>query len=110
MSTILSDNWWSVERDFVVHDEQRIVGVDNIVVDTNTVQVLLKQVLEELVFFLKCGLLLFNRKLVKKHLVKALVEVIESLKLIVCIFINALDLFNFDIRLFVNVRIRLIEW
>ena len=110
MSTILSDNWWSVERDFVVHDEQRIIGVDNIVVDTNTVQVLLKQVLEELVFFLKCGLLLFNRKLVKKHLVKALVEVIESLKLIVCIFINALYFFNPYIGLDFDVRIRLIEW
>ena len=63
--------------------------VDNIVVDTDSIQVLLEQVLEEEILFLQSCLLLLDGKFVKMDLVEALVEVIEHLELIVSVFIKA---------------------
>jgi hypothetical protein len=48
----LTHHWWTVELELVVDDEEWIGVVDDIVVDTDTVQVLLEQILEERVFFL----------------------------------------------------------
>lgn len=75
-SAFFHNNRRSVEVDTVVDDKQRVVIVDNIVVDTNTVQILLEQVLEEEVLLFKSGLLFLNGKLVKVDLVVAFVEVV----------------------------------
>lgn len=50
MGTFFADNWGSVKVDLVVNDQKRVVSVNDIVVDTNTIEVLLEQILEELVF------------------------------------------------------------
>ena len=47
MHGVVTDNRGPVEVDLVVDDEQRVVVVDDIVVNADTIQVLLKQVLEE---------------------------------------------------------------
>ena len=47
MHGVVTDNRGPVEVDLVVNDEQRVVVVDDIVVNADTIQVLLKQVLEE---------------------------------------------------------------
>ena len=47
--TIFPDDRRPVQVDLVVDDKQWVVSIDNIVVDTDTIQVLLEQVLEELV-------------------------------------------------------------
>jgi len=57
---IHSFNRWSVKIDLGVDNEERIVGIDDIIIDTNTIKILLQERLEEHVFFLECGLLLFN--------------------------------------------------
>merc|ERR1719273_1882186 len=54
-----------VQVDAVVDDQQRVVVVDDIVVDAYAIQVLLEQVLEEEVLLLKGRLLLLNRQLVQ---------------------------------------------
>ena len=64
MGALFGDDWGSVEVDLVVDDKKRVVGVDNVIVNTDTIQVLLKQVLEEQVFLLKSGLLLVDCQLV----------------------------------------------
>ena len=64
MGALFGDDWGSVKVDLVVDDKKRVVGVDNVVVNTDTIQVLLKQVLEEQVFLLKSGLLLVDCQLV----------------------------------------------
>ena len=50
--TIFPDDRRPVQVDLVVDDKQWVVSIDNIVVDTDTIQVLLEQVLEELVLLL----------------------------------------------------------
>lgn len=64
MGALFGDDWGSVKVDLVVDDKKRVVGVDNVIVNTDTIQVLLKQVLEEQVFLLKSGLLLVDCQLV----------------------------------------------
>ena len=98
-----------VQVDAVVDDQQRIVVVDDIVVDTDAIQVLLEQVLEEEVFLLKGRLLLLNRQLVQVHLVVALVEVIQLLELVVCVRVDADNLFYDLVGLLLSIWVRLVE-
>jgi len=37
----LLHNWWAIEVDLVVDYQQRVVGVEHIVVDGHTIQILL---------------------------------------------------------------------
>ena len=98
-----------VQVDTVVDDEQRVVVVDDVVVDTDAIQVLLEQVLEEEVFLLKRGLLLLNRQLVQVNLVVALVEVVQLLELVVGVRIDADNLFDHLVGLLLSIRVRLVE-
>merc|ERR1712013_875457 len=59
----VTHNRWSIKVDLVIDDKQRIVVVDDIVVNAHTVQVLLEQILEEEVLLFKGSLLLFDSKL-----------------------------------------------
>jgi len=106
---LLHHDRWSVEVDTVVHNEERVAVVDDVVVDADTIQVLLEQVLEEQVLFLKRSLLLLDGKLVEVDLVEALVEVVKLLELIVGMGLNALNLLDLLIRLFCGVRVTLVE-
>jgi hypothetical protein len=54
----------SVEVDFVVDDEKRVVSVNDVVVNRNTIQVLLKKVFEEHILLIESGLLLLDCQLV----------------------------------------------
>ena len=91
---ILHNDRRSVQVDTVVDHEQRVVVVNDIVVDTDTIQVLLQQVLKEEVLFLKCRLLFLDSELVKVDLVIALIEVIQLLEFVVGVRIDAHNLFN----------------
>jgi hypothetical protein len=75
-------SWKSLHRgaikvDLVVYNEKRVVGIHDIVVDTDTIQVLLQKTLEEHVFLLQCSLLLINSKPIEENLVETFVELIE---------------------------------
>ena len=110
-NSIHSFDWWSVKIDFRVNDQQWIAGVKNVIVDTDTVKILLEERLEEHVLFLESCFLLFNGKLIKKNLIVSLVEVIKKLKLIVLGFLHALDLLNINIwNLFHLDFVTLVEW
>ena len=96
-STIFHDDRRPVEVDAVIDDEKRVVVVDDIVVDTDTIQVLLQQVLEEEVLFLESSLLLLDGKLIEVNLVVALVEVVKLLEFVVRFLFNTEDFFNFQV-------------
>jgi hypothetical protein len=103
------DDRWPVELQLVVDNQQRVGVVDNVIVDTHTVQVLLEQILEESVFLLKSGLLLFDGQLVKQDLVVTLVELVQVLELLVSFLVEALDLVDADLGLVLDIRVRLVE-
>ena len=108
-SAIFHHDRWPVQVDAVVDDQQRVIVVDDVVVDTDAIQVLLEQVLEEEVFLLKGRLLLLNRQLVQVHLVVALVKVVQLLELVVGVRVDADDLFNHLVGLLLSIRVRLVE-
>ena len=108
--TILHDDRWSVQVDTVVNNQQRVRVVNDIVVNRNTVQILLQQVLEEEILLLQRSLLLLNGKLIEMHLVVALVEVVKLLKLVVRVRINSNNLIDHLLRLLLGVGIALVEW
>jgi len=103
------DDRWPVELQLVVDNQQRVGVVDNVIIDTHTVQVLLEQILEESVFLLKSGLLLFDGQLVKQDLVVTLVELVQVLELLVSFLVEALDLVDADLGLVLDIRVRLVE-
>ena len=109
VGALLHDDGRPVKVDAVVDDEQRVIVVDDVVVHTDTIQVLLQQVLEEEVLLLKGGLLLLDGQLVKMDLVVALVEVVKLLELVVGVWIDTMDLLDELIRLLLSVRISLVE-
>jgi hypothetical protein len=74
VSTRVSDDGRSVESKLVVDNQEWVAVVNNIVVNTNTIEVLLQEVLEEGVFLLESGLLLLDGELIEEDLVVALVE------------------------------------
>ena len=91
---VLHDHRGPIEVDAIIDHEQRVVVVNDIIVDTDTIQVLLQQVLKEEVLLLKCRLLFLDSELVKMDLVIALVEVIQLLEFVVGMWIDAHNLFN----------------
>lgn len=88
----------AIEVDLVVNDKERIVGVHHVVVDADTIQVLLQQTLEEHVLLFQCGLLLVDSKPIKENLVESFVELIEKLELVILLLLEAFDPFNGDLR------------
>jgi hypothetical protein len=109
MGATVPDDRWPVELQLVVDNQQRVGVVDNVIIDTHTVQVLLEQILEESVFLLKSGLLLFDGQLVKQDLVVTLVELVQVLELLVSFLVEALDLVDADLGLVLDIRVRLVE-
>lgn len=106
---VLHDHWGPVEVHAIIDHEQRVVVVNDIIIDTDTIQVLLQQVLKEEVLLLECRLLFLDSELVKMDLVIALIEVIKLLEFVVGVRIDAHNLFNPLIRLLLCVRVRLVE-
>lgn len=88
----------AIKVDLVVNDKKRIVGIHHVVVDTDTIQILLKQTLEEHILLLQCGLLLVDGKSIEENLIKAFIELVEQLKLIILLFLETFDSFNGDLR------------
>ena len=105
VSTVLHDDRWPVQVDTVVDNKKRVVVVDHIVVDRDTVQVLLQQVLEEQVLLLKSSLLLLDCQLVEVNLVETLVEVVKLLELVIAVRVNTLNLLDLLLRLLLRVNI-----
>ena len=92
--SVHSLDWWSVKINFGVDNQQWIAGVKDVIVDTNTVKILLEERLEEHILFFESCLLLFNSKLIEKDFVVSLVEVIKELELIVLGFLHAFNLLD----------------
>lgn len=110
VATFICDNWGSVQVDLVVDDQERVVRIHNVIVNGDTVQVLLKQVLEEKVLFLKSRLLLLDGQLVKVDFVEPLVEVVEHLELLESGgLVQTRNLLNVDVGLIHRVRVALVE-
>ena len=105
MLGIVTHNRRSVQVDLVVHNEQRIVVVDHIVVDAHTVKILLQQILKEQVFLLKGGFLFLNSQLVEVHFIEALVEVVKQLEFILRVITESSNLLNLDLTLYLTVRV-----
>ena len=106
---IVTHNRRSVQVDLVVHNEQRIVVVDHIIVDAHTVKILLQQILKEQVLLLKGGFLFLNCQLVEVHFVEALVEVVKQLEFVLRLITESSNLLNLDFTLYLTVRVWLIE-
>ena len=106
---ILHNDRRAIQVDTVVDHKQRVVVVDDVVVDADAIEVLLEQVLEEEVLLLKGCLLLLDRKLVKIDLVVALVEVIELLVLIVGVRVNSDNFIDHLVRLLLSIWVGLVE-
>ena len=110
VATFVCDNWGSVQVDLVVDDQERVVRIHNVIVNGDTVQVLLKQVLEEKVLFLQSRLLLLDGQLVKVDFVEPLVEVVEHLELLESGgLVQTRNLLNVDVGLIYRVRVALVE-
>merc|ERR1740130_539938 len=105
----LFDDRRTVEVDLVVDNEEGVVGVEDVVVDGDTIEVLLEKVLEEEVLFLEGSLLLLNGQLVEVDFVVTFVEVVQLLELIVGSLIHANDLLNSDLSFDHTVGVRLVE-
>jgi hypothetical protein len=103
------DDRWPVELKLVVDNQQRVGVVDNVIIDTHTVQVLLEQILEESIFLLESGLLLLDGQLVKQDLVVTLVELVQVLELLISFLVEALDLVDANLCLVLDIRVRLVE-
>ena len=106
---ILHNDRRSVQVDTVVDHEQRVVVIDDVVVDADAIKVLLEQVFEEEVLLLQGSLLLLDCKLVKVDLIVTFVEVIELLVLIIRVRVNTNDLIDHLVRLILSIRVRLVE-
>ena len=100
-TTFHSFNRRSVQIDLGVDDEQRVVCIDDIVVDTDTIQILFQKTLEEHVFLLKGCFLLFDGHLVQEDLVVSLVETIQQLEFIVGLSWKPLNPLNMNIVLII---------
>jgi hypothetical protein len=90
--------WWSIKIDLGVDNQERIVRIEHIVVDTHTIQILLQETLEEHVFFLKGSFLLLDGKLIQQNFVVTLVKVIQKLEFVVLLLFHTINFFNFDVR------------
>lgn len=100
----------SVEVDLVVNHEEGVVLVHDIVVNADPIQVLFEEALKEHVFLLEGGLLLVDRQLVKQHLVKPLVELVQQLEFVVLLLLHPVDFLNCHIRYFLHrVLVALVE-
>ena len=109
--TIHSFDRWSVEVNLRVNDEQWVARIEDVIVNTDTVEILLQERLEEHVFFLKSSLLLLNSKLIEEDLVVSLVEVIKKLELVVLGLLHTFNLLDVDVwNLFHLDLVTLIEW
>ena len=110
VAAFVCNNWGSVQVDLVVDDQERVVSIHNVIVNGDTVQVLLQQILEEQVLFLQSRFLLLDRQLVKVDLVEPLVEVVEHLKLLESGgLVQTRNLLNVDVGLIHSVRVALVE-
>ena len=109
VSAILSHNWWSVQVDLVVDNQKWVWISDHIVVNAYTVEVLLKQVLEEHVFLLQSTFVLLDSELIKLDLVKSLVEIVKSLVGFVGLVVETLNFLDSLVRIVQNIRIRLVK-
>lgn len=88
----------AIEVNLVVNDKERVVGIHHVVVDTDTIQILLQQTLEEHVLLLQCSLLFVDGKSVKEDLVEAFVELVEKLELVILLLLEAFNSFYGDLR------------
>ena len=107
---IFHNNRRTVQVHAVVNDQERVVVVDNIVVHTDTIQVLLEQVLEEEVLLLEGSLLLLDGQLVEVDFVVTLVEAVQLSELVIGVWVDTNDLLNHLVRLFLGIWVRLVEW
>jgi len=108
--TLCLFNWRPVKVNLRVDNEKRVVSVDDIVVDTDTIQVLFQQTLEEHILFLKSSLLFFNGKLIEEDFVVSFVEIIKKLEFVVLVLFDTFDLLDVDIGyLFKSNFVTLIE-
>ena len=106
---IFHDDRRSVQVHAVINDQERVVVVNNVVVHTDTIQVLLEQVLEEEVLLLEGCFLLLDGQLVEVDLVITLVKAIQLLELVIGVGINSDDFLNHLVRLLLGIRVRLVE-
>lgn len=60
MSTTVSNDGRPVEGELIVNDKKWVAVVDNVVVNTDTVEVLFQEILEESVFLFESGLLFLD--------------------------------------------------
>lgn len=79
-------HWLLGDLDAVVHDEQRVVRSEDLVVEGDAVQVLLQQGFQHLVVLAEGLLLLLDRQSVQQHLVVPLEEVVEVFELLVLLW------------------------
>ncbi len=68
---------------FVVQHHQRVLLLHHVVVQTDPVQVLLQETLQQQVVFLQGFFLLLDRQFVQQHLVVPLVELVQVAVLLV---------------------------
>jgi hypothetical protein len=95
----------SVEIDLVVDDEKRVVSINDVVVNRNTIQVLFKKVFEEHILLIESGLLLLDCQLVEVNLIVAFVEVVEHFEFIEGVLVKTSDLLDFHIWIFGGVSV-----
>ena len=105
VGAILHNHGRSVQIDTVVDHQQRVVVVDNVVVHTDTIQVLLEQVLEEQVLLLESGLLLLDCQFIKVDLVITLVKVVKLLEFVVGVWVYAENLLDLLLRFLLSIRV-----
>ena len=105
----LLDDGRTVEVDLVVDNEEGVVGVEDVVVDGDTIKVLLEKVLEEEVLLLEGCFLLLDGQLVEVDLVITLVKAIQLLELVIGVGINSDDFLNHLVRLLLGIRVGLVE-
>ena len=73
---ICSFDRWPVQVDLRIDHEERVVRVDDVVVDWDAIEVLLQQTLKEHILLLQSCLLLLNSKLVQQNFIVTLVEIV----------------------------------
>jgi hypothetical protein len=110
VSAAVSDDWRTVERKLVVDHKKWVAVVDDIVVDRDTIEVLLEEVLEEGVFLLESGFLLLDGQLVKEHFVEAFVELVQVLEFAVGVPFKSLDPVDPNLRIAADILVGVVEW
>lgn len=98
------------EVDAVVDNKERVVGLEDFVVEGDAVEIVLEERLQHLVVLAECFLLLLDGQSVQLHLIVSFKEVVQVLELLILLRCQLLELVPHLLGDLALIYRRLVEW